>query len=176
MVRTDQRFDAAVGRWILMYLDTPSMTLRRLATLLKPAGIVAFNEMDLSFAPGTFPATALGDELRRLMVPPPGAPGPDTRMGTKLFKTFLEAGLPAPELRLEAPIGGGADWPGYEYIAETVRSLLPAIQGAMGRDAIGLDVDTLAARLREQVLAIDAVQMLPVIIGAWSRSINAQDQ
>ena len=44
--------------------------------------------------------------------PPPGAPGPDPEMGLKLFTTYLAAGLPAPQLRRDAPMGGGPSWPG----------------------------------------------------------------
>ena len=50
-------FDAVVGRWILMYLPDPITALRRLASRLRPGGIIAFNEMDLTFPPNTFPAT-----------------------------------------------------------------------------------------------------------------------
>jgi hypothetical protein len=39
--------------------------------------------------------------------PPPGAPGPDPQMGLRLFSTFLRAGLPAPKLRRDVPMGGG---------------------------------------------------------------------
>ena len=104
------------------------------------------------------------------MVTPDSARGPDTRIGKKLFRYFLQAGLPAPELRLEAPIGGGPDWPGYEYIAETLRSLFPAIAAATGLDPAAIDIDTLAERLRNEVVDESGVQMLPVIVGAWSRT------
>ena len=37
---------------------------------------------------------------------------PTIDMGMRLHRTFLDAGLPAPQLRHEAPIGGGPTWPG----------------------------------------------------------------
>jgi len=163
-------FDAVVGRWILMYLPDPVSALRQLAALLKPGGIVAFNEMDLAVSPRTFPATALDTELGRWMVPPEGAPGPDVRMGTKLYRLFVQAGLPAPEMLLEAPLGGGPDWPGYEYLAETLRSLLPTLSRAPGFDAARIDIDSLAERLRAEVTALDGVQLLPGAVGAWTRT------
>ena len=111
--------------------DVPARSgrdLRSLIPLLKPGGIVAFNEMDLAFPPRTFPPTPTADLLNRWMVPPEGvSAGPDVRIGTKLFRMFVEAGLPAPELHLEIPIGGGPDWPGYGYVAETLRSLRPTL-------------------------------------------------
>jgi hypothetical protein len=91
------------------------------------------------------------------------------QMGTKLFKAYLEAGLPAPELHVEAPAGGGADWPGYDYVAETLRSLLPALQRVTDLDPRQVDIDTLAARLRDDVTSRQAIQMLPITYGAWAR-------
>jgi ubiquinone/menaquinone biosynthesis C-methylase UbiE len=163
-------FDAVVGRWILMYLPEPVPVLHRLAALLRAGGILAFNEMDLAFMSQTFPATSLGADLVRWMVPPEGAPGPDVRIGTKLHRLFVQAGLPAPELSLEAPLGGGPDWPGYEYLAETLRSLLPTLSRAPGFDATRIEVDSLAERLRAEVTALEGVQLLPALIGAWTRA------
>ena len=90
-------------------------------------------------------------------------------MGSKLFKTFIDAGLPAPELVLEAPVGGGPGWLGYEYTVETLRSLMPALERLIGLDPAEVQVDTLAQRLRDDTVARQAVQMLPLMFGAWSR-------
>jgi len=81
---------------------------------------------------------------------------------------FLDPGLPRPELRLNAPIGGGPDWPGYEYLAETLRSLMPAYV-ARGWDLNAVDLDTLADRLRNEITAANGVLRLGAIMGAWSR-------
>src|SRR5215475_5199610 len=45
---TDERFDAVVGRLVLMYLSDPARTLRSLVRHLRPGGIVAFHEIVLS--------------------------------------------------------------------------------------------------------------------------------
>jgi hypothetical protein len=67
-------------------------------------------------------------------------------MGLKLFTTYLAAGLPAPQLRRDAPMGGGPGWPGYAYVAATVRSLLPFMERAGLVRADEVDVDTLEER------------------------------
>ena len=90
-------------------------------------------------------------------------------MGLRLYRTFIDGGLDAPELRQDAPIGGGVDWPGYALIAESVRSLLPFMEQIGTVTAEEADVDTLEARLRNEALAHDAVQVLPTVIGAWTR-------
>ena len=90
-------------------------------------------------------------------------------MGSKLYGTYLEAELPAPQLRLEAPIGGGTDWPGYDYVADTVRSLLPMLERMGVATPEEVEVDTLADRLRAEAVGQARVQMLPIVIGAWAR-------
>jgi SAM-dependent methyltransferase len=165
----DHDFDAVVGRWVLMHVPEPVALVRHLATFLKAGGIVAFHENDFTYPPTTFPATDLSTKIQQWTLPPPGTPGPEMRMGTKLFRTYVEAGLPEPELVLEAPVGGGADWPGYEYVVETFRSLLPALQRITGLDPAAVDIDTLAARWRGEVVSLQGIQMLPLMFGAWAR-------
>lgn len=165
----DRDFDAVVGRWVLMHLPDPLAMLRHLVTRLRVGGVVAFHENDFSYPPTTFPPTPLAHQVQAWAIPPPGAPGVEMRMGTKLFPTYLAAGLPAPELVFEAPAGGGAGWPGSEYTAETLRSLLPALAERTGLDPAAVGIDTLAARWRDEVAAVNGIQMLPLMVGAWAR-------
>jgi hypothetical protein len=91
-------------------------------------------------------------------------------MGPKLYRAFVAAGLPAPTVRIDTPVGGGSEWPGYGYIAATARSLLPMLTaiGAVPEGAI--DVDTLEDRLRDEIVSQDAIQPLAPVYGAWSRA------
>jgi SAM-dependent methyltransferase len=166
-------FDAVVGRWILMYLAEPALALRDLATRVRQGGIVAFHENDFSYPPTVFPATELSRQIQRWSIPPPGAPGPEMRMGTRLFATYLDAGLPAPEIMVEAPAGGGPDWPGYGYVAETLRSLLPALERMTGLDPAEVEIDMLERRLRDDVVNHRAIQLLPIMFGAWARTASS---
>lgn len=165
----DRDFDAVVGRWVLMYLPDPAEFLRQVRTLLRAGGIVAFQEGDIRASARTFPAAPLHEELARLVTPPPGAPGPDVDMGPKLFQTFIAAGLPAPQLRHDTPIGGGPDWPGFAYLTATVRNLLPFLTKMAGITPEQLGLETLEDRLRAEVVAQDGIQLLPPLIGAWTR-------
>ena len=165
----DGNFDAVVGRWILMYLQDPAAVLRRLLERLQPGGVVAFQENDFTYPPTTFPPAPVHQQVKQWTSPPAGGGGPDQQMGSKLYRTYLDAGLPAPQLLLDAPIGGGEDWPGYAYVADTVRSLLPMLEKVGMVSAEEVEVDTLADRLRAEVVAQQGVQMLPIVIGAWAR-------
>ena len=165
----DDDFDAVVGRWILMYLRDPVAVLRGLVGRVRPGGIIAFQENDFTYPPTTFPPAPLHQQVMRWTTPPPGSGGPEQQMGSKLHQTYLDAGLPAPQLRLDAPVGGGEDWPGYAYVADTVRSLLPMMEQMGAVSAEDVDIDTLADRLRAEALRLRGVQMLPIIMGAWAR-------
>ena len=54
-------FDAIVGRLVLMYVPDPPEVLRRLATALRPGGLVVPVEMDLATA-RSLPATELASQ------------------------------------------------------------------------------------------------------------------
>ena len=168
-VELDSDFDAVVGRWILMHVPDPVAMLRRLASRVKVGGIVAFHENDFTYPPTVFPPSELSRQVQQWTIPPPGTPGPEMQMGTKLFRTYVEAGLPEPELIVEAAAGGGDGWPGYGYLVETFRSLLPALQRMTGLDPARVDIDTLEQRLRDDVVSRRAIQMLPIMFGAWAR-------
>ncbi|MBE7555938.1 MAG: class I SAM-dependent methyltransferase [Anaerolineales bacterium] len=165
----DDDFDAVVGRWILMHLPNPVGVLHRLLSHLKPGGLVAFQETDSTYPLSAFPPAPLHQQVVQWTTPPPGRGGPDLQMGSKLYRTYLDAGLPAPQLRLDAPIGGGPDWPGYAFTAETIHILLPILQQMGTTTAEEVDIETLAERLRMEVVGQRGVQMLPIVIGAWAR-------
>src|SRR6266581_4927315 len=54
---TDRPFDAVVGRFILMFLPDPIFMLRSVSRLVRPGGVIAFQE------PSWIPMLALGDRL-----------------------------------------------------------------------------------------------------------------
>ena len=168
LVLDEAPFDAVVGRWVLMYQPDPVALLRRLAGLLRPGGVMVFQESDLVAVHEPFPAGPLHAQVLAWMRPPV-AHGIEMRMGPKLFRSFVAAGLPAPSVRIDTPVGGGRDWPGYEFVAATMRSLLPMLVALGGVDEREVDVDTLADRLRDEIVARDSVQPLVSVYGAWAR-------
>jgi SAM-dependent methyltransferase len=162
-------FDAVIGRWVLMYQPDPVGLLRRLASYLRPGGIVAFQESDLVNVLRPYPDAPMHARLRELMTPPTDRGGLEQQMGPKLYGAFIAAGLPAPELLTHMPVGGGPDWVGYRYIASTARSLLPAF-AAMGLVTVdAIDLDTLEDQLRDEIVSTNGVLPLPTVYGAWTR-------
>jgi len=165
-----QQFDAIVGRLILMYMPQPAAVLRQLATHLRSGGVLAFQEHDIpSQSDATLPASSLWEQAVDWCTQAFQRVGVESRMGMKLSSTFLAAGLPTPQLRYEAAIGAGPEWAGYEVLAGVVRDLLPLIQKFGIATTEDIRIETLAARLREEVASAGGVARLPALVSAWTR-------
>lgn len=163
-------FDAVVGRYVLMYLGAPVETVRALAGRLRPGGIVAFQEYDFVDPPFAYPPSALFQQLRRWTEAASRRAGIERAMGRNLFRTFRAAGLPDPQIRLEAGLGGGQDWAGYEAIVAPLRSMLPQIIEYGIATAAEVDIETFAARLREETVGQQGILAGALTFSAWSRT------
>ena len=163
-------FDAVVGRLVLLYVPDPAVTLRGLVERLEPGGIVAFGEFNfLADSMVTHPPTPSGESLWGWMQAVVRGIDLDPATGYHLRNTFLEAGLPEPEMNSCAPVGGGPDFPGYDYGAESLRSMLPLILKLGIATEEEVEIDTLARRLRDDVVASGGVIKTPELVGAWTR-------
>jgi hypothetical protein len=69
----------------------------------------------------------------------------------------------------QVAVGFGPDLTWYTYIADTVRSLLSLIVASGSATADAVDVDTLAERLRAEMLAHGGVAKAPDLVSAWAR-------
>lgn len=165
-------FDAVVGRLVLLYLGNPTETVRKVVNHLRPGGIVAFQEPDFTSGPVDFPPSPLNQQMWHWWRQTAGRAGLDLTMGFKLYQVYQAAGLPAPQMHLEAPMGGGPDWAGYSYMAEAMRSILPLLLKFGVATADEVAIDTLATRFRQEVLNQQGVVMLPTFVSAWSRKYS----
>ena len=87
-------------------------------------------------------------------------------MGIGLYQAFVDAGLPPPTMHLESPIGAAKTWAGYRYIATIFQSLLPLLEKYELATAAQVDVDTLAARIRQEVITSKRPFFLPLHVTA----------
>jgi 2-polyprenyl-3-methyl-5-hydroxy-6-metoxy-1,4-benzoquinol methylase len=162
-----ETFDALIGRLVLLYLPDPVATLRRLSQHLRPGGIVAFQEYDMTQV-SQIPASELFTQVRQWIIDTFVAAGAELDMGTKLYSTFVHAGLPPPGMIASTLIACGPDSPGYEYMSRVLRSLLPLIERSGIANIEEIDIDTLAARLRADAVAHERVSFLPRMVSAWT--------
>ena len=161
------RFDAIVGRFVLMYMAAPGEAFAKFITHLKPGGIVAFQEPEYTFYPALLhPDTPLMNRLIQWILDVFEHSGAHLDMGVGLYRAFVDAGLPPPMMNLESPIGAAESWTGYRYMATIFQSLLPLLEKYGLATAEQVAVGTLAARLREEVLASKRPFFLPFHITA----------
>ncbi len=163
-------FDAVVGRLVLMYMSDPADALKEFTRRLRPGGIVAFQEVDFTpYQSNARPDTPLMNKLVEWGIAVFQHSGAHTEMGMDLHGTFLDAGLSAPVLHFVAPLGGAESWAGYDFIANAFRSLVPLMEEFGIATAEEVDVDTLADRLRREVVTSKRPLLLPPHVTAWVR-------
>jgi ubiquinone/menaquinone biosynthesis C-methylase UbiE len=166
-IACDKPFDAAVGRFILMFLSNPVSVLRSLTMLVRPGGAIAFQEptwIPLLAVASRFPLwskvlAAIHETFLRSGVNP--------EMGPALYRIFQEVGLPAPSMHMETPLGSDANL--TSLICDLLSSVRPlAQQYNVSLEALG-DLDTLSDRIQVEVTASDTVVSFVPLVGAWSR-------
>jgi hypothetical protein len=167
--RPPRLFDAVIGRHILIHTPDASEVLRRAVSMVPRGGVIAFQEYDLSSfrrgypeMPLMFRCQALICEFFRRALARPN-------MGTQLPYLMQQAGLPPPECRAESCIDGGPHSPVYEWVAETMCSLLPRMEALGITTAMAVDIDTLEERLRQEALETCGFAVIGLMIGAFAR-------
>lgn len=159
-------FDAAVGRFILIHLANPSEALSRLRGRLRPGAIISFIEFDLSTAVAHPPLPLLqqciawvGEVYRRM--------GRQLDMGVGLFSAFRAAGL-QPKMIGLTRITTSDDQTGIDFLVESIRSLMPAMEklGIASRDTV--NIDTLRERLLQESASGEHCVFYPRLVGAWA--------
>ena len=150
-------FDAVTGRLVLMYMADPADALKQLATRLRPGGIVAFQEAD--FTPYQTDASFIQIHPKRKQVnrlDPIGVferAGAHIDMGFGLYRAFRR-GRPARAIHALRVSGRrpGCLGPGTNIAANSFRSMLPLIEEFGIATAEEVDVETLAERVRQEVM------------------------
>jgi len=166
-IASTRLFDAVVGRFILMYLTDPVAVLRSLSRFVAPGGVFAFQES--SWAPILAISThlPLWSAAVSLMCETFQRSGANPEIGLALYRIFQEAGLPAPTMRMEIPLGDDSDF--VRWIYDVISSLRPQSKELnLSLEKLG-DFDTLLERLLAEAAASNRVASWMAIIGAWSR-------
>ena len=163
-------FNALVGRLVLIYMADPAEALRQLATHLLPGSIVAFQEVDFTSMSAYYAEhTPLMNNLATWAVEVFKRSGAHTGMGLDIYGAFVDAGLPEPALQYTAPMGGPEAWGGYQFVANSLRSILPLMEAYGIATAEEVDVDTLPQRLRNEVVSTKRPILLPPHVTAWAQ-------
>jgi ubiquinone/menaquinone biosynthesis C-methylase UbiE len=164
----DRPFDGLIGRFVLMYQADPAVTLASLCKKLVPGGIVAFHELEFTDPPGLL-QNPTWKRCFTWWKETAVRAGIEVHMGSKMYSTFIGAGLAEPSLEMFTPMGAGPHFGGYEYVAESIRSILPLMEQLGVATASEVDTGTLSERLRADTLSAGGVLVLPHTVGAWAR-------
>ena len=166
-IDNDALFDAAVGRFILMFLPDPLAVVRSVSQLVRPGGLLAFQE------PSWVPLLALSSALplwSSLLFSIHETflrSGVNPEMGLDLHSVFRKAGLPAPSMSMQVPLGNDAEFTGL------LSNLLISVERLAKLHNVPLeplgDLDSLAARIHAEVAASNGVVAFVPLVGVWSR-------
>lgn len=160
-------FDAIIGRLVLQFVPDPIAIIKRLYGMLRPGGILALQEptwkLWLAYTAHLPLRMAVTTAARDAFQ----AGGASTEMEQQLYQGFIAAGLHAPQLRVELPVGGSPEF----------RSLLPDLLGALMPNIIskGLpighlgDLNTLKDRLDQELDDNASFACYVALIGAFAR-------
>lgn len=161
------RFDAVVGRRVLMYVPAPAAALRHLARALRPGGLMAFQEQDATMVPRSVAPLPLHERVHGWVWRTVEREGADLHMGFHLAATLEAAGLRVEQVRAEAVVQTPHT---HHPMAQIVRAMLPRIVAHGVATAAELDVDTLEQRLVDERTAANATYVGDMIFGAWART------
>jgi ubiquinone/menaquinone biosynthesis C-methylase UbiE len=164
-----EKFDALVGRFILMYLPDPAAILRHLSQQLRPGAAIAFMEPDFTVDSRIFPefpqfkacSTWISEALRHS--------GARIDMGMGLHATYRDAGFVNTATEVTHLSSCGFSREMADFFAETIRSILPKIVQYGIATLEEVQIDTLADRMDADCRNADPQWVGPRYISAWAR-------
>jgi len=169
-VESERAFDAAVGRFILMYMSDPTAALRLIGEQVRPGGILAFHEWAAGMLPASAPNLPVLASFQHLIGKTFERSGARLDMGAELADYMRDAGLesePRPLAEINVCIGENAV--AYRRWALFARSMLPKIVEyglAEEREVL----DTVEGALRTELMhARGPVPTSWLMIGQWAR-------
>ena len=160
-------FDAIVGRRVLMYLPDPGATLRSLSALLKPGGLMIFQEIDASLhIPDT--SLPLHEKWFERTWRTVRGEGADVGIGRRLGAMFSAAGIGVEEVRGELNI----QTPTQDYPTEAIARFMidrTVAQGVATREELAAEVNGLDARLLAEREEGWKTFVGETVFGVWGR-------
>ncbi len=150
-------YDLVYARLTMIHLNNPVAVLRHLWASVKPGGTLLIQDYDLSYCQ-LYPTMWAFDEFERVMLAVFDAGGKDYRMGRRLPRLFVEAGIGAPT---------GTDVYGlleplhqfYPMVMAVYQSLLPV--------ALNLGITTEAQSRRFSTELVERATSTDYYAGSW---------
>jgi SAM-dependent methyltransferase len=168
-VEFTEPFDAAVGRYVLLFNPDPAAMLKAVARLVCSGGPIVFHEPDWEGVRSS-PRAPIYDDCHQWIVRTFKRLGTNPRMGHDLHAAFVRAGLPPPTMALNALIQGPSEEISYiEMIAELAITMTPAMEKEGVIAGGEIDPESFVRRMRAEIERLGSVVIGRSEIGAWSR-------
>lgn len=163
-------FDRVIGRYVMVHQPDPAAFIRKAASLAKPGGILGFHEIVLlNPMLESYPVVPLWNQAGEWIVAVLGSGANHHDAAARMLEHFASAGLSAPALFCERPIGGGNDSALYRWAGESVRSIIPHLTQMGIVTAESLSIDDFESRLKAAAVGANSQLIGPMQIGAWVR-------
>ncbi len=167
-VVSDERFDAAVGRFVLEWLPDPVAVLQSVSSLVRHGGVLAFQEPWFAPLMSAVAHQSLWSAAASLLPEIVTRCGGHPEVGSAFGQVFADAGLPAPTMHMEMFLGNNKDSAGWLF--DLLCSVRPQVeQLGLSFEALG-DFDTLLERFQAESKAANGVAAMPALVGAWCRT------
>jgi SAM-dependent methyltransferase len=164
----DERpFDAIVGRLVLQFMTQPVGIMRSLASVLRPGGVMIFQEANWEAMFSQVMNLPLRGTCCQFIYDSFKRSNANVDMGSVLVRGFHEIGFSEPKLRLDVPIGVAPETRRWVY--DLVCAVLPrSPQYGLSTAALG-DLATLSDRLELELTAHGGYATGIGLTGVWSR-------
>lgn len=163
------RFDAVVGRCVLVHQRDPAAFLGALARVVRPGGVIAFQDPDFTIFLRTDPSIPLLEDVRGWIVKGHELIHARWDISLHTARSFSAAGLPAPRQRLHCPVLVDGHGVVFQIAAAVLRTMLPILAEKGAVDPVKIDVDTLAARMDAASRAHGGPLQTISMADCWSR-------
>ncbi|MBM7115570.1 methyltransferase domain-containing protein [Archangium primigenium] len=159
-------FDAVIGRRVLMYQPDAVACLTRLAAVLAPGGLIVLQEHDATAMPVCQPELPLHRQVSGWMWETVAREGADLRMGLHLAPALEKAGFTVERVRAEATVLTPTQ-------SHPIGHILRAMRGRIVEKGVAteeeLALDTIDARLAEELRTAHGTCLWEMVFGAWAR-------
>ena len=161
------RFDAVVGRYVLMFQPDPVSFVSAVAAHARPGGVVCFHELDANGV-ASYPPVPTFDQLVSWNTEVTRRYGANPNFGSSLQATFITAGLAKPLVLPESIHGQGSDAADVLHqVRNLARSLLVEMErfGVATSDQVG--IDTVLDRMMAEVLTANSIVVGHLQVGVY---------
>lgn len=163
-----ERFDAVVGRLILVFQKDPAAALRKVMRYVHTGGIVAFHEYDQDAGCWSQPRLPLFEQLFSWIIETFRRSGMVTDAG-RVSRVFREAGVQAMRIVREGQVTDGTDPLAHPFLVDIMRTMLPLAEKSGVTTAAQVQIETLLDRLSLESTRAEARWIPAYMVAAWGR-------